>query len=467
MQKRVSFTETALRDAQQSLMATRMSTEEMVPILTTMDEVGYGALEVWGGATFDSCVRYLNEDPWERLRLIREKTPNTKLQMLLRGQNLLGYRHYSDDMVDLFIKKTIENGMDVIRIFDALNDPRNMEQAVASTKKYGAHAQLAICYTISPVHTLEYYLNLAKEFEEMGADSICVKDMAGILTPAVAKELLPALREQTNLPIELHTHSTAGVAEATTYIAVESGVNIIDTAISPLAGGTSQPATEAFNNMLVELDYETGLQEEKLVELKDYFQKIRNKYIENGTLSSSMLTPDPLALIYQVPGGMLSNLYAQLKDAGAIDRYQEVLEEVPRVKADLGHPPLVTPMSQMVGTQAVFNVLTGERYKIIPKEIRDYVRGAYGKHPGHIDEAIKALILRDTDEIITDRPADFLEPEVNRQREEIGDLAKSDEDVLIYAMFPEIGKAYLEKRESGTPVNSQDTPLRIKASWQT
>ncbi|SDI73810.1 oxaloacetate decarboxylase subunit alpha [Dolosicoccus paucivorans] len=467
MQKRISFTETALRDAQQSLMATRMSTEEMVPILTTMDEVGYEALEVWGGATFDSCVRYLNEDPWERLRLIREKIPNTKLQMLLRGQNLLGYRHYSDDMVDLFIKKTIENGIDVIRIFDALNDPRNMEQAVASTKKYGAHAQLAICYTISPVHTLEYYLNLAKEFEKMGADSICVKDMAGILTPAVAKELLPALREQTNLPIELHTHSTAGVAEATTYIAVESGVNIIDTAISPLAGGTSQPATEAFNNMLVELGYETGLQEEKLVELKDYFQKIRNKYVENGTLSSNMLTPDPLALIYQVPGGMLSNLYAQLKDAGAIDRYQEVLEEVPRVKADLGHPPLVTPMSQMVGTQAVFNVLTGERYKIIPKEIRDYVRGAYGKHPGHIDEAIKAIILRDTDEIITDRPADFLEPEVNRQREEIGGLAKSDEDVLVYAMFPEIGKAYLEKRESGTPVNSQDAPLRIKASWQT
>lgn len=466
MGKQVRFMETVLRDAHQSLMATRMRLDEMLPIMPVINEAGYEAIEMWGGATFDACIRFLGEDPWERLRQIRKAAPDVKLQMLLRGQNLLGYRHYADDMVDLFIKHAIENGIDVIRVFDALNDPRNMEQAISATKKYGGHVQIAMCYTISPVHTVEYFTKLAKELEAMGVDSLCVKDMAGILTPGVARELLSALRAQTDLPLELHTHCTAGVAEATLMVAAEAGFDIIDTAISPLSGGTSQPATEAFNSMLTEMGYDTGLNEQALVEIKEYFQGIRAKYIASETLNPKMLTVDPLALIYQVPGGMLSNLYSQLKQAGAVERYEEVLREVPRVKADLGHPPLVTPMSQMVGTQSVFNVLTGERYKIVPKEIRDYVRGAYGRHPAPISDEIKAKILKADDEIITQRPADFLEAEVERQREVIGDLAKNDEDLLIFAMFPEVGKKYLEERSNlKNKVDEPKSVIKINAVW--
>ncbi|MCA9765260.1 MAG: oxaloacetate decarboxylase subunit alpha [Carnobacterium sp.] len=460
--KEIKFTETVLRDAHQSLMATRMKTAEMLPILEKMDEAGYHAIECWGGATFDASIRFLNEDPWERLREIKKRVTHTPLQMLLRGQNLLGYRHYADDIVDKFIEKMIENGIDIIRVFDALNDSRNMGACVDAIKKHGGHAQLTICYTISPVHTIDYYQDLTKRLDELGADSICIKDMAGILTPSVVKKLIPALKQVTSLPIEIHTHATSGVSEMTYLTAIEVGADIIDTAISPFSGGTSQPATESLSIVLTELGYETYLNKGVLEEIADYFKPIKDYYLKEMILDPKMMTVDPKALLYQVPGGMLSNLYAQLKQANAKDRYEEVLREVPRVREDLGYPPLVTPMSQMIGTQAVFNVLSGERYKMIPNEIKDYVRGLYGTPPAPISESMKQLIIG-KEEVITGRPADLLEPEFEKQKKAIGFFAKTDEDILIYAMFPQLGELFLKNKYQPEKVSLKEV-IRINAS---
>ena len=442
---KLKITETALRDGHQSLMATRLKTEEMIPILETMDKVGYHAMEVWGGATFDSCIRFLNEDPWERLRLIRKHVKNTKLQMLLRGQNLLGYRNYADDTVEKFIELSIKNGIDIIRVFDALNDVRNLEASMKAIKKYNGHCQCAISFTTSPVHTIEYYVELVKTMESMGADSICIKDMAGVLTPYNAYELVKRIKEVTKLPIELHTHCTGGIAEMLYMKAVEAGVDIIDTAISPLSGGTSQPPTESLAITFAQMDRNPELNMDALLEVAEYFKPIRDKYMAEGILDAKVLLTDPQTLKYQVPGGMLSNLLSQMKQQNAEDRYEEVLNEVPRVRKDLGYPPLVTPLSQMVGTQALFNVLTGERYKLVPKEIKDYVKGLYGKAPAKIDEEIKKKIIGD-DETITVRPADLIAPEFEAMKKEVGDLAKCDEDVLAYALFPQIAPKFLESK---------------------
>lgn len=459
--KEVKFTETVLRDAHQSLMATRMKTEEMLPILEKMDAVGYYAVECWGGATFDASIRFLDEDPWERLREIKKRMKQTPLQMLLRGQNLLGYRHYADDVVDKFIEKAIENGIDIIRVFDALNDSRNMEACVKAVKRYGGHVQLTICYTISPVHTIEYYKELTKKLDELGADSICIKDMAGILTPHVVRELIPALKDVTSLPMEVHTHATSGISEMTYLTAIQVGADIIDTAISPFSGGTSQPATESLSIVLKELGYDTHLNNEELEEIADYFKPIKDRYLQEKILDPKMMTVDPKALIYQVPGGMLSNLYSQLKQANAKERYEEVLREVPRVREDLGFPPLVTPMSQMIGTQAVFNVLSGERYKMIPNEIKDYVRGLYGTAPAPISEAIRKKIIGD-EGVITGRPADLIEPEFEKQKKEIRSIAQSDEDVLIYAMFPQLGEKFLQDKYQPEETSTKEV-IRISA----
>lgn len=442
---KVKITETSLRDGHQSLMATRMTTAEMIPIIKTMDKVGYYAMEVWGGATYDAEIRFLNEDPWERLREIRKRVKNTKLQMLLRGQNLLGYRHYADDIVEKFVELSIKNGIDIIRTFDALNDIRNVKKVVESTKKYGGHSQLAICYTISPVHTIEYYKKLAFEMQNMGADSIAIKDMSGILLPNVAYKLVNELKSILNIPLELHTHSTAGMAGMSVLKAIEAGVDIIDTAISPFGGGTSQPPTESIVRALQGTEYDTGLNLELLKEVEEYFKPIRKKYIDNGILNPKALEIEPNIVEYQLPGGMLSNLLSQLKAQNAQDKYEDVLREIPKVRKDLGYPPLVTPMSQMVGTQAVFNVLTGNRYKIIPKEIKDYVRGMYGKSPVPISDEIKKIIIGD-EKIFTGRPADLIKNEYDLMKKEIGNLAKSDEDILTYACFPQIAKDYLKKK---------------------
>ena len=441
----LKITETALRDGHQSLIATRLTTEEILPILETMDKVGYHSMEVWGGATFDACIRFLNEDPWERLREIRKRVKTTKLQMLLRGQNLLGYRNYADDTVDKFIKLSLENGIDIIRVFDALNDVRNIEASMKAIKKYGGHCQCAISYTTSDVHTTEYYLDLLKTMESMGADSICIKDMAGVLTPYNAYDLVKKMKAITNLPIELHTHCTSGIADMIYMKAVEAGVDIIDTAISPFSGGTSQPPTESLAVTFSEMDRNPGLDLDKLLEVAEYFKPIRDKYMDNGTLNPKVLLTEPQTLNYKVPGGMLSNLLSQLKQQNAAEKYEEVLKEVPRVRADLGYPPLVTPMSQMVGTQALFNVLAGERYKLVPKEIKDYVRGQYGKAPAPMDPEVKHKIIGD-EEVITVRPADLLEPEFEKMREEAGDLAKCDEDVLTFALFPQVAPKFLENK---------------------
>ena len=437
--------ETCLRDGHQSLMATRMTTAEMIPIIKTMDKVGYYAMEVWGGATYDAEIRFLNEDPWERLREIRKRVKNTKLQMLLRGQNLLGYRHYADDIVEKFVELSIKNGIDIIRTFDALNDIRNVKKVVESTKKYGGHSQLAICYTISPVHTIEYYKKLAFEMQNMGADSIAIKDMSGILLPNVAYKLVSELKSILNIPLELHTHSTAGMAGMSVLKAIEAGVDIIDTAISPFGGGTSQPPTESIVRALQGTEYDTGLNLELLKEVEEYFKPIRKKYIDNGILNPKALEIEPNIVEYQLPGGMLSNLLSQLKAQNAQDKYEDVLREIPKVRKDLGYPPLVTPMSQMVGTQAVFNVLTGNRYKMIPKEIKDYVKGMYGKSPVPISDEIKKIIIGD-EKIFTGRPADLIKDEYDLMKKEIGNLAKSDEDILTYACFPQIAKDYLKKK---------------------
>ncbi|MGL4687355.1 MAG: oxaloacetate decarboxylase subunit alpha, partial [Fusobacteriaceae bacterium] len=451
---KLKITETILRDGHQSLIATRLTTNEILPILEKMDQVGYHALEVWGGATFDACIRFLDEDPWERLREIRKRVKNTKLQMLLRGQNLLGYRHYGDDIVEKFVEKSITNGIDIIRIFDALNDLRNIKVAAQATKKYGGHCQIAISYTISPVHTTEYYKKLAKDIDEMGADSIAIKDMAGILLPEYGYELIKAIKTVTNLPLELHTHATSGISEMLYQKAIEAGIDIIDTAISTFAGGTSQPATESIVRALKGNERDPQLNLSLLKEIAEYFKPIRKKYIDNGTLNPQALFTEPSILEYQLPGGMLSNLVSQLTAQKAANRYEEVLREIPKVREDLGFPPLVTPLSQMVGTQAVFNVLSGERYKMVPKEIKDFVKGLYGKSPAPMNPEIVHKIIGD-EVPYTGRPADLLGAELGTLKLEIGKLAKTDEDVLIYAMFPQIGKGYLENREKPKNINKE------------
>ncbi|MCT4604935.1 MAG: oxaloacetate decarboxylase subunit alpha [Marinisporobacter sp.] len=444
---KVKITETILRDAHQSLIATRMKTEEMLPILEQLDGVGYHALEMWGGATFDASLRFLSEDPWERLRKIRKKIKNTNLQMLLRGQNILGYKHYADDVVIEFVKKSIYNGIDVIRIFDALNDVRNLRAAVETTKKEGAHAQTAISYTTSPVHTTETYVKLAKEMESMGADSICIKDMSGLLTPYYAYELVSALKKAVKIPLELHSHMTSGLADMIYLKAIEGGVDIIDTAISPFSMGTSQPPTESLVATLKGTKYDTGLEIEKLNEIAEHFRPIREKSIESGLLNPKVLGVNINTLIYQVPGGMLSNLVSQLKMQNALDQFEEVLKEVPRVKEDLGHPPLVTPTSQIVGTQAVLNVLTGERYKMIPKEVKAYVRGMYGKPTVPIKKKIIQKIIGD-EEVITCRPADLIQPQLESIRNEMKEYLEQEEDVLSYALFPQVAIEFFRYRQA-------------------
>ena len=443
MANKILITDTILRDAHQSQAATRMRIEDMLPACEMLDKVGYWSLECWGGATFDSCMRFLNEDPWERLRALKKAMPNTKLQMLLRGQNLLGYKHYADDVVDAFVKKSIENGIDVIRIFDALNDPRNMEAAIKATKKYGGHVEAAISYTESPVHNKEYFVNLSKQLEQMGADTICIKDMANLLLPYDAYELVKALKEAVSVPVHLHTHNTTGTGDMTYLKAVEAGVDIIDTALSPLANGTSQPSTEAIVATLKGTDYDTGLDLNLLSDIAAHFRGVAKKLKEQGSLDPKVLNVDPNTLLYQVPGGMLSNLISQLKQANAEDKYYEVLAEIPRVRKDFGYPPLVTPTSQIVGTQAVLNVLSGERYKMVTKESKGLLRGEYGKLPGEVNEEVRRKAIGD-DEVITCRPADLLEPELEKYRQEAGDLAKCDEDVLSLALFPQVAKKFLE-----------------------
>ncbi|KXA30812.1 putative pyruvate carboxylase subunit B [Peptoniphilus harei] len=445
--KKIEFVDTILRDAHQSLMATRMTYKDMEPALDRLDKVGYKAIECWGGATFDSCIRFLDEDPWERLRKIKSHFKNTKTQMLLRGQNLLGYKNYPDDIVEKFVELSVKNGIDIIRIFDALNDLRNIETSLKATKKAGAEAQVAICYTTSEVHTIEYFTELAVKIQEMGADSIAIKDMAGILTPPVSRDLVRSMRKVIDIPIELHTHETTGCGSMTYLKGIEEGADIIDTAISPFSGGTSQPPTETLAIVLKEAGFDVDLNLDILNELAPYFQEVKNKYLNNGTMRVKMLTVDPKGLIYQVPGGMLSNLSSQLSAAKQDHLFDKVLAEVPNVRRDMGFPPLVTPMSQMVGTQASFNVMTGKRYKMVPNEIKDYLKGLYGKTPVEVDEAFRKSIIGDA-EVITDRPANHLEPAFAKYKAEIGDLARCDEDVLTYALFPQVAKDFLTKKYS-------------------
>ena len=442
----VKIVETSLRDGHQSLFATRMTTDEVLLSLSELDKAGYYALEVWGGATFDACLRFLNEDPWERLRKIRKVCKKTKLQMLLRGQNLLGYRHYADDVVEKFVEKAIKNGIDIIRVFDALNDIRNLECAVKATKKYKGECQIALSYTTSPVHTVDYYVELAKKVEKMGADSLCIKDMAGVLLPEDAYNLITKIKENTKLPIELHSHCTGGLMEMTYLRAIQAGVDIIDTALSPLSGGTSQPCTESINYALKGTMYDPKLDEEMLNIAASKLQKIKDKYLENGMLNPKVLTCNPNILKYQVPGGMLSNLISQLKQQNSLDKLDEVLKEVPLVRKEMGYPPLVTPLSQMVGTQAVLNVISKERYKMVPKEINEYLHGKYGASPSPVDEKIKNKIIGD-DKVITYRPADDLKPEFNELKKKYKELIKTDEDVLSIALFEEIAIKFLQKRK--------------------
>jgi len=442
----VKFVETALRDGHQSLFATRMTTEEVLLSLSELDKVGYHAIEIWGGATFDACLRFLDEDPWDRLRKVRKVCKKTKLQMLLRGQNLLGYRHYADDVVEKFVEKAIKNGIDIIRVFDALNDIRNLECAVKATKKYGGECQIALSYTTSPIHTVEYYVNLAKEVENIGADSLCIKDMAGVLLPEDAYELITEIKKNTKLPIELHSHCTGGMMEMTYLRAIQAGVDIIDTALSPLSGGTSQPCTESINYALKGTEYDPNLNEDLLNIAATKLQVVKDKYIENGMLNPKVLTCNPNILKYQVPGGMLSNLISQLKQQNALDKLDDVLKEVPNVRKDLGYPPLVTPLSQMVGTQAVLNVIANERYKMVPKEINEYLHGKYGKSPAPIDEAVKKKIIGE-DVVVTHRPADDLKPEFAALKKKYKDIIKSDEDVLSIALFNDVAIKFLQKRK--------------------
>ena len=445
---KVQITDTILRDAHQSQAATRMRLDEMLPACELLDKAGYFSLECWGGATFDSCLRFLNEDPWERLRALRKALPNTKLQMLLRGQNILGYKHYADDVVDYFVKKSIDNGIDIIRTFDALNDLRNMQTAVKATKQYGGTAEVAMSYTVSPVHTEEYFVKMAKDIEAMGADLICIKDMAGLLLPMNAYSLVKKLKANTKLPIVLHTHNTAGTGAMTLLKAVEAGVDVIDTALSPLAGGTSQPATESMVAVLKGTEYDTGLDEDLLAKIAEHFRTVADRLTKDGWRDpGKVLAVDAKALQYQVPGGMLSNLIGQLKQAGAMDKYYQVLEEVPRVRADFGYPPLVTPTSQIVGTQAVMNVLGGERYKMVTKESKGLLRGEYGRLPDKVNEDVRKKCIGN-EKVITHRPADDIKPELEGYRKEMAQYAQQEEDVLSYALFPQVATKFFQWRQA-------------------
>ena len=445
MAKKIGITDTTLRDAHQSLIATRMPIEDMLPILDKMDKVGFHSLECWGGATFDSCLRFLNEDPWERLRTIRKHCPNTKLQMLFRGQNMLGYRHYADDVLEYFVQKTVANGMDIIRIFDALNDIKNLQTAIKAAKKEGAHVQVAISYTTGPVFTNDYYVKYAKQIADAGADSICLKDMAALLTPYNTYSLVKDIKAAVDLPIQIHTHYTSGLASMCLMKGIEAGADVVDTAMSPLALGTSHAPTESMVAALQGTEYDTGLDLMLLNEIREYFMGLRKKYIDSGLLDQSMLATNTKALVYQVPGGMLSNLLKQLKDAGKADKLEEVLQEVPRVREDSGYPPLVTPTSQIVGTQAVFNVITGERYKMCTNEFKGLVAGKYGTTPMPIDPEFRKKIIGD-EEPITCRPADLLEPELETLRKECAEWIEQDEDVLSYAQFPKVATDFFKNR---------------------
>ena len=460
--KPLLITDTILRDAHQSQAATRMRVEDMLPACEILDSIGYYSLECWGGATFDSCLRFLNEDPWERLRKLKAALPNTKLQMLFRGQNILGYKHYADDVVDAFCRKAIENGIDIIRIFDALNDVRNLEQAIKSTKKYGGMVEGTLSYTISPIHNEEYFVNMAKELEQMGADTICIKDMANLLLPMDAYSLVKRLKETVSIPIHLHTHNTTGTGDMVYLMAAMAGVDIVDTALSPLGNGTSQPATEALVATMQGSERDTGLDLGKMSEAAVHFRKIAEKLKEQGSLDTKVLNVDTITLLYQVPGGMLSNLISQLKQAGKEDKYYDVLAEIPRVRKDCGYPPLVTPTSQIVGTQAVMNIIMGERYKTFTKETKAMLRGEYGRLPGVVDEEVRAKAGIAPEDVITCRPADLLQPELPKYREEFKDIAKSDEDVLSLALFPQVAPKFLAWRdgpkEEPTPAEAPKAP---------
>lgn len=444
--KNIHITETVLRDANQSLIATRLSFNDFAPILHKLDEAGYYSLECWGGATFDSCIRYLNEDPWDRLKKIKSVVKKTPLQMLLRGQNILGYKHYPDDVVKEFIKMAVYYGIDIIRIFDALNDFRNIEVAIAETKKQGAHAQGTIVYTVSPIHNVKNYISLAKELENMGSDSICIKDMAGLIMPSVAYDLVKELKTTVKIPIYLHSHSTNGLAEMSYLKAAEAGIDGIDCSISAFGGGTAQPPTESIHYALTSSGFNTNLDGRKLKEINDFFKPIREDFVEKGILNTKVLSPQPEALIYQIPGGMLSNMISQLKEQNSLDKLDAVLNEVPNVREDLGYPPLVTPMSQMVGTQATINILTGERYKIILKEIKSYCRGEYGKAPGKINEDLLNKVLGEETPITT-RYADTLSPAFEKTKERLKDLTTRNEDILTYLSFPEIAEEFLKNKK--------------------
>ncbi|MDF2590115.1 MAG: Oxaloacetate decarboxylase [Anaerocolumna sp.] len=443
----VKITETILRDAHQSLIATRMTTEQMLPIIEKMDKVGYHAVECWGGATFDASLRFLKEDPWERLRKLRSGFKNTKLQMLFRGQNILGYRHYADDVVEYFVQKSIANGIDIIRIFDALNDIRNLECAVKAANKEKGHAQIAISYTLGDAYTTEYYIDMAKKIEDMGADSICLKDMAGLLVPYEATTLISALKSAVKIPIDLHTHYTSGVAGMTYLKAVEAGCDIIDTAMSPFSMGTSQPATEVMVETFKGTPYDTGFDQQLLAEIADYFRPMRDTALETGLLNPKVMGVDIKTLLYQVPGGMLSNLVSQLKEQKAEDKYYEVLQEIPRVRKDFGEPPLVTPSSQIVGTQAVLNVLAGERYKMVTKETKAVLAGEYGRTAKPFDKDVQKKVIGDK-EPITCRPADLLKPELKAIEKEMEQWKEQDEDVLSYALFPQVALEFFKYRQA-------------------
>ena len=447
IKKPVGITETVLRDAHQSLIATRMTTEQMLPIIDKMDKVGYHSVECWGGATFDACLRFLKEDPWDRLRKLRDGFKNTKLQMLFRGQNILGYSHYADDVVEYFVQKSIANGIDILRIFDALNDMRNLETAVKACIKEGGHAQVALSYTLGDAYTMDYWTDIAKRIEDMGAHSICIKDMAGLLVPYKATELVQTLKSATSLPIQLHTHYTSGVASMTYMKAVEAGCDVIDTAISPLSMGTSQPATEVMVETFKGTPYDTGLNQELLSEIANYFQPMREEWLKTGQLNPKVMGVNIKTLLYQVPGGMLSNLVSQLKDAHAEDKYNEVLEEVPRVRKDFGEPPLVTPSSQIVGTQAVLNVLMGERYKMITKESKALLHGEYGQTVKPFNPEVQKKACGD-EQPITCRPADLIKPQLAKIEAEMSQYKQQDEDVLSYALFPQVAKEFFEYREA-------------------
>ena len=461
------ITDTILRDAHQSQAATRMRVEDMLPACEVLDSIGYWSLECWGGATFDACMRFLNEDPWQRLRALRRALPNTKLQMLFRGQNILGYKHYADDVVDQFCRKSIENGIDIIRIFDALNDVRNLEQAIKSTKKYGGMVEATLSYTISPIHDEAYFVKLAQELAQMGADVICIKDMANLLLPMNAYSLVKRLKETVDLPIHLHTHNTTGTGDMVYLMAAMAGVDIVDTALSPLANGTSQPATESLVATLQGTVRDTGLDLNQMSEAAAHFRKVAQKLKDQGSLDPKVLNVDTNTLLYQVPGGMLSNLISQLKQAGKEDQYYEVLAEIPRVREDYGYPPLVTPSSQIVGTQAVMNVILGERYKTFTKESKAMLRGEYGALPGQVNEAVRAKAGIAPEDVITCRPADLLDPEVPKYREEFQNLAKSDEDVLSLALFPQVAPKFLQWRdgpheEPPAPPAAPDDPNAVR-----